>query len=149
MVSNVAGKKKTSAAMPDAHGFTVILEDLRAQFMVFGEALQSLREHMDARFEQVDRRFEQVDRRFEQVDRRFEQVDRRFEQVDARSAGLEAEVGLVKLATLQNSRELAEHGRQLVELRQAVLDLGEKLDAKVDRSEVVGIVEDVLTKRMA
>jgi len=38
-----------------ARHFSVIVEDLLAQFKVFGEALQGLREHMDCRFDGVDR----------------------------------------------------------------------------------------------
>jgi hypothetical protein len=46
---------KAVAATPTASQFTVVLEDVRAQFTVFGEALQGLREHMDRRFESVER----------------------------------------------------------------------------------------------
>jgi septation ring formation regulator EzrA len=105
-------------AEPTSADFTVVLEDLRSNFAVFGEALQVVREEMGQRFEQVDRRFEQIDRRFEQIDRRFEQVDYRFEQVDYRFdqidrrfdraegelGGLTTDMTLVKSAVIELAR---------------------------------------------
>ena len=46
------------------------------------DAITSLDERLDRRFESIDRRFESVDRRFESIDRRFESVDRRFDSLD-------------------------------------------------------------------
>jgi archaellum component FlaC len=82
--------KKSRPKAPTAHEFTVILEDLRAQFAVFGEALESVRDSLR----------EEMRRGFERVDRRFEQVDQRFE-------ALERDMGLVKSAVTEQSRELA------------------------------------------
>lgn len=59
--------------------------------------------------------FRQIDRRFEQIDRRFEQIDRRFDR-------LESDVRLVKLA---------------------VLETNDRLRTKVDRADVVAIVEAI------
>ena len=87
-----AAKKKATTNGVNAHGFTVVVEEIRGQFKVFGEALQGLSDKVTAGFADVDRRFEQVDRRFEQVDR---------------------DLGLVKAAIL-------DHGRELKELRGAV-----------------------------
>jgi hypothetical protein len=55
VVIEVAAKKKrrrTRAAMTDVH--KIVLEALRSRFLVFGEALEGLREHTDARFATVD-----------------------------------------------------------------------------------------------
>ncbi len=71
----------------DVRSFAVVLEDIRAQFGVFGEALQGLREQMEARFEAVDRRFDRTDH----------------------------ELGLVKTAVLENSRQLREHASALTD----------------------------------
>jgi chromosome segregation ATPase len=120
-------KKPPRQTAAGAHQFAVVAEELRGQFKVFGEALQSFREHVDSRLDEVDRRFEQIDRRFEQIDRRFERIDRRFERV-------EHEIGLLKDAALEHGRELKKHGQQLEELRAAV-------ERKVDRNEVEAIVE--------
>ena len=111
---------------PTAAQFTVVLEDLRSKFSVFGEALQGLREEMTARFEQVDKRFEQVDKR-------FEQVGGRLESGETRIARIETDLGLVKTVVLQ-------HGRELKEIRVAV----QKLADRPDRAEVVAIVREVL-----
>src|ERR1700729_633712 len=118
---NMAARKKEDALA----GFTVVLEDIRSQFRVFGEALQGIRETMDARFDAVDRRFDAVDRRFSAVDGRFSAVDSRFDAVDAR-------VDRVKVAVLENNRELKE-------LRGAVSRL-------VDRDEVEAIVARALAR---
>jgi hypothetical protein len=48
-------KKATKTSVPTASDSTVVLEDVRAQFTVFGERVQGLREHMDRRFESVER----------------------------------------------------------------------------------------------
>jgi hypothetical protein len=99
-------------------GFTVVLEDIRSQFRVFGEALQGIRETMDARFGAVDSRFDAVDRRFDAVEARADRTD--------------GELALVKVAVLENNRELKE-------LRGAVSRL-------VDRDEVGAIVARALAR---
>jgi chromosome segregation ATPase len=127
MVSVVAEKKTTSRrvsakrAAHEVHGFTVILEDLRSQFAVFGEALQGLREHIDTR---------------------FEQVDRRFEQVDAQFADIHRELGLVKAVALEHGRQLSEHGRLLAEHGEQ-LGVIRKTVASIENT----IVEAALLKR--
>jgi chromosome segregation ATPase len=150
--SGVATRKKKPES-PSANEFTVVLEEMRSQFKVFGEALFGFREQMEAsfaevherfeqvdrRFEQVDRRFEQVDRRFEQVDRRFEQVDRRFEQIDKRFEHIEFDIVLIKSAIM-------EHGRELRDLHAGGARIEEKLERKVDREEVEDIVAKALLR---
>ena len=124
----MAARKKEDALA----GFTVVLEDIRSQFRVFGESLQALSERMDARFDAVDARFEAVDARFDAVDARFEAVDARFDAVDARADRADGELALVKAAVLDNNRDLKE-------LRGAVTRL-------VDRDEVEAIVARSLAR---
>jgi septal ring factor EnvC (AmiA/AmiB activator) len=129
-------KKETGesrAAGPNAQAFTVVLEDLRGQFSVFGESLHGLRQEMERRFDVVDQRFEAVDRRFDAMDRRSDAMDQRFGRVDR-------DLGLLKTAVLDNSRELKAVG-------QAVAAMAGALDEKVDRAEVEEIVERVLDRR--
>jgi hypothetical protein len=118
----MSAKKKQGAdalaSRGDPQAFTVVLEDLRSRFEVFGEALQGMREQMDARFVQVDARFEQIDARFERND---------------------LEIGLVKTV-------LVEHGRQLRSVRDAVDRIEAKLDEKTDRGEVNQIVRRAISK---
>jgi hypothetical protein len=101
----MAARKKEDALA----GFTVVLEDIRSQFRVFGEALQGIRETMDAR---------------------FDAVDRRFDAVDARADRTDGELALVKVAVLENNRELKE--------------LREAMSRFVDRDEVEVIVARAL-----
>ena len=129
-----------SRASSEARNFTVVLEDIRAQFSVFGEALHGMREHMEARFEAVDERFDGIDRRFEAVDRRFEAVDSRFDRMDH-------ELGLVKTVVLENSRELKDHGLELKQIRLAAAVTSGVLDEKVGRAEVVEFVERAVEKQ--
>jgi hypothetical protein len=96
----MAARKKEDALA----GFTVVLEDIRSQFRVFGEALQGIRETMDARFDAVEARADRTD----------------------------GELALVKVAVLENNRELKE-------LRGAVSRL-------VDRDEVEAIVARALAR---
>jgi hypothetical protein len=113
-LSLLAPRKKTSGGTSprtSAREFAVVLEDVRSQFKVFGEAFLGLRDQMTAGFEQVDRRFEQVD----------------------------GEIGLLKAAVIEQSRELRE-------IRVAVSRLEDKVDKKVDRVEVEAIVEEVLAR---
>ena len=111
---------------PTSADFTVVLEDLRSNFLVFGEALQVMREEMGQRFEQVDRRFEQVDRRFEHVDRRFDRVDRRFDRVEGELGTLTTNMTLLKSAIIDLARE--NKG-----VRASVDDLAERIEKRPDR----------------
>ena len=80
-----APRKRIERA-PSAHEFTVVLEDIRSNFKVFGESLGDLRQEVRAGFKAVDERFAQVDRRFEAIER---------------------DMGLVKVAVTEQRRELA------------------------------------------
>jgi hypothetical protein len=92
-------RKTPSNSPQDGHAFAVVVEEIRGQFRVFGEALAGLREEMS-------RRFDEVDRRFHQVDRRFDDVDRRFDRVEGDIGLLKTDVGLLKTAVVEHSRQL-------------------------------------------
>jgi hypothetical protein len=68
--------KKRTGTTNAAHTMAIVLEDIRSQFAVFGEAIVGLRESMERRFESVDARFESIDARFDRMDGRFD--SRRF-----------------------------------------------------------------------
>src|SRR5262249_43904913 len=118
-------RKPSAPKAPGAHEFMVLVEDMRSQFKVFGEGLHGLRENMERRFDEVDKRFEAVDKRFDAVDRRFER--------------LEGEVSLVKTAVLETSADVRRLDERLGRVEQ-------KLDKKVDRDEVAGIVEKMVAR---
>jgi chromosome segregation ATPase len=124
----VTRKNKSSSLVSRpsaARGFSVVLEELRSQFAVFGEALTALREQVASGFAETQRRFEQVDREIGDVNHELGHVKR--------------EVGLVKAAVL-------EHSRELKDLRGAMARVEEKVDRKVDREEVEGILLHVLAR---
>ncbi len=148
-----AGSSRT--AEREADGFTVVLEDVRAQFGVFGEALQSLREQMDKRFDAVDRRFESMEGRFESMEGRFDSMDGRFDSMDGRVESIESRLdrndqalGLVKTAVLESSRELKAHGHALEQIRLHGERIERGLDEKVGRTEVVERIERAVQERL-
>jgi len=90
----MAGRKK-GPPMPPPDGervFAVVVEQLRGEFKVFGEALGGLRQQMTDGFAAVDRRFERVEHEIGEM------------RVD---------LGLVKSAATTHSRELREIRRAL------------------------------------
>ena len=93
-------KKPSGLASAGAHEFAVVIEEIRGQFKVFGEALHGFRDSVDQRFERIDQRFERIDQRFDQVDRRFDRVDQ--------------DIALLKSAVLEHGRELKEIRAELV-----------------------------------
>jgi archaellum component FlaC len=174
MASARPKKKGGEAGRSAARHFSVIVEDLLSQFKVFGEALQGLRENMavrfdgidhrfdgvdhrferiddrfdgiDHRFERIDDRFDGIDHRFERIDDRFDGIDDRFDGIDGRFDGIDQEILLLKDASLTHTRELKEVNHQLREIRTSVDRLAEKVDQKVDRTEVEAIVERALSR---
>ena len=154
-----ARKKKPSTAATrgrarppgGAHEFAVVVEELRGQFQVFGEALHSFREHVDSRFDAVDRRFDRVEgeitllkqvtlehgrelrKHGEQLDKHGEELRKHGEQLDKHGEELRKHGELLE----KHGEELEKHGHQLEGLRAAV-------DKKVDRSEVEEIVASVV-----
>jgi archaellum component FlaC len=132
MASARPKKKGGEAGRSAARHFSVIVEDLLSQFKVFGEALQGLRENMALRFDEIDRRFDGIDDRFERIDHRFD--------------GIDQEILLLKDASLTHTRELKDVNHQLREIRTSVDRLAEKVDQKVDRTEVEAIVERALSR---
>jgi methyl-accepting chemotaxis protein len=81
----MAARKKTvrrRASETDGdRAFTVVLEQIRADNRVFGEALGIVREDLQGVREQMARGFEQMARGFEQVDRRFDRVEEDLSRV--------------------------------------------------------------------
>jgi hypothetical protein len=112
-------KKPVAPAAVDVGAFTVVVETLRGDFKVFGEALA------DVKAEVHDVRVEVHNLKAE-TQAGFERLDR---EVRTGFARVDRELGLVKSAVL-------EHGRELREIR----------DRKVDRDQVEGIVQGALAR---
>ena len=132
-VAKRRSRRETESSAPTAQAFTVVLEDLRSQFKVFGEALTGLRQEMTGEFAAVrgEMKAEFAAVRGEMA-AGFDAVDRRFVRV-------ERDLGLVKTAVV-------EHGRELREVRGAVTRIEGALDRKVDREELEDVVARAIAK---
>ena len=85
------------------HDVAVLLEEVRSQFKIFGEALQGNREeHQRTRLELggkidgLDTRLIRVEGRLEGVEGRLEGVEGRLEGVEGRLEGVEGRLELVE-----------------------------------------------------
>ncbi|HEY6461408.1 MAG TPA: hypothetical protein VIY73_14680 [Polyangiaceae bacterium] len=83
----MAARKKSAVkrVSGNGHAFAVVVEQLRSDFRVFGEALAGL----DAKVSGLEAR----------MDQRFDRIEQRLERV-------ECDVSLLKTATTDNGREL-------------------------------------------
>jgi septal ring factor EnvC (AmiA/AmiB activator) len=130
----VAARKKipsnTPAPPADAAGFVVVLEDIRSQFKVFGDALRSSREESARHFEQIDHRFDQVDHRLDQHDIRFATLDREIREIRRDVGAVRGDLGAVR--------------GDLDDVRSTVGRIEIALASKVNRDEVESIVQRVL-----
>ncbi len=123
----MAGRRKVAGGGENDGGraFAVVVEQLRGDFRVFGEALGGLTEKVDGLSARVDGLSERVDGLSERVDGLSERVDGLEAKMDRRFDSLEVDVGLMKAAILAQGRELTK---------------------KVDRDEVEGIVERAVAR---
>src|ERR1700679_1708544 len=94
MASTRPRKKGGGAGPSAARQFSVVVEEIRSQFTVFGEALQGFRE--------------QVDRRFDRVDRELDGLEGDVALLKADVTTLKTDMALVKTAVLGHNRELKE-----------------------------------------
>ena len=142
----MAGRKKSSPVPPSdgAHAFAVVVEQLRGDFKVFGEALGGLRqqvtEEIGALRQQVTGEIgtlrqqvtEEIGTLRQQMTDGFERVDREFGEVRRELGDMKVDLGLVKSAVTTHTRELRE-------IRGA-------LGNKVERGEVEAIVEHAVAR---
>jgi hypothetical protein len=120
----MTGRKK-SPPMPPPDGeraFAVVVEQLRGDFKVFGEALGGLRQQVT---EEIGGLRQQMTDGFERVDRELGELKRDLGEV-------KVDLGLVKSAVTTHTRELRE-------IRSA-------LGNKVERGEVEAIVEHAVAR---
>ncbi len=118
----MAGRKKAPPKSPPPgdgeRAFAVVLEQLRGEFKVFGEALGGVREELGGLRQQMTDGFERVDRELGEVRRDLGEV--------------KVDLGLVKSAVTTHTRELRE-------IRSA-------LGNKIERGEVEAIVEHAVAR---
>jgi archaellum component FlaC len=132
-------KKMASDGSEASRAVGIVLEEMRGHFKAFGERFDGVDGRLDGidrRLDGIDRRLDGVEGRLDRVEGRLDGVERRLEGVEGRLDGVEGrlegvegrlddvshEVGLVKIAVLENTRALKE---------------------KVDRAEVEAIVARV------
>lgn len=72
--------------------YTVVLEDLRSNFKVFGEGLSLVRDNVDTLGKKVDNLKTKVD----VLDRKVDKIDSRLEGVEGDLALLKGEVALIR-----------------------------------------------------
>jgi hypothetical protein len=119
------GAKRRQATGPGVREFTVVLEDLRSHFTVFGEALQGTRQEMSRRFEHVESELAVVKK-----DQELMKADLQLVKSDQEL--MKADLQLVKSAVL-------EHGRDLKAMRASI-------EKKPNQEEVVAIVREMITE---
>ncbi len=89
-------QKKSQKSSSKKDQYTVVLEDLRSNFKIFGEALSALDEKFTDRFDAVDQRFEAVDRRFDVVDQRFEGIDKKLGRLEVDMDTVKKELAFIR-----------------------------------------------------
>lgn len=63
----------------------VLLEDLKAQFQVFGEGLQTViqkTDRLEQRFDGLEKRFDGLEQRFDGLERRFGRLEQRVDRIE-------------------------------------------------------------------
>jgi hypothetical protein len=121
----MTGRKKGPPAPDGARAFAVVVEQLRGEFKVFGEALGGLRQQMTEGFADVRRDIGEL---------KHDVTVLKHDMVDVKRdlAEVKVDLGLVKSA-------VTTHTRELKEIRSA-------LGNKIERGEVEGIVERVVAR---
>ncbi len=134
----MAGRKRGPRNPPpdDARAFAVVVEQLRGDFKVFGEALGGFRRQVGEELGEFRQELgglrQQMTDGFAAVDRRFERVEHELAEVKRDLGDVKVDLGLVKSAVTTHTRELRE-------IRGA-------LGNKVERGEVEAIVEHAVAR---
>jgi hypothetical protein len=142
-VPRPAARRKSTNGAPE---FTVVVEDLRSQFKVFGEALGGLRDQVSAGFERVEHRLDGVEHRLDGVEHRLDGVEHRLDGVEHRLGVVEGDVAGLRHGMDLVKTVLVEHSRELKDIRGTLVRLEEKVDKKVDREEVEALVEQAVAR---
>ncbi|PIR40127.1 MAG: hypothetical protein COV33_01375 [Candidatus Zambryskibacteria bacterium CG10_big_fil_rev_8_21_14_0_10_34_34] len=72
--------------------YTVVLEDLRSNFKVFGESLDLVKDKVDS----IDKRVDSIDKRVDSIDKRVDSIDKRVDSIDKRLGGVESDLEILK-----------------------------------------------------
>ena len=125
-------KKRVAENGSTARGFAIVVEQMQGHFKVFGEQLGALREQvtsLDHKVTSLDHKVTSLDHKVTSLDHKVTALDDKvttgFAQVELRFERVEHEIGLLKVAVIEQGRELKK---------------------KVDRDEVEAIVERVIAR---
>jgi chromosome segregation ATPase len=154
----MAGRKKGPPKSPPPTGdgeraFAVVVEQLRGEFKVFGEALGGLRQQMTDGFARVDRELGEIRRDVGEVKQDLAEVKRDVGEVKRELGEVKRDLGEVQRDLGEVKRELGDvkvdlglvksavttHTRELREIRGA-------LGNKVERGEVEAIVDHAVAR---
>jgi hypothetical protein len=131
----MAGRKKSSPLSPPdgARAFAVVVEQLRGDFKVFGEALGGLRQQVT---EEIGGLRKEVTR---EIGGLRKEMNDRFERVEHELDGVKRDLGEVKVDLALVKSAAMTHTRELREIRSA-------LGNKVERGEVETIVAHAVAR---
>ena len=134
----MAGRKKSSPVPPadGARAFAVVVEQLRGDFKIFGEALGGLRQQVT---EEIGGLRKEMNDRFERVEHELGDVKRDLHEVKGDLDGVKRDLGEVKVDLGLVKSAVTTHTRELREIRSA-------LGNKVERGEVETIVEHAVAR---
>ncbi len=131
----MAGRKKGPPVPPpaDARAFAVVVEQLRGDFKVFGEALGGFRQQVGEEIGGLRQELGGLRQEFRQeLGGLRQQMTEGFARVDRELGEVKVDLGLVKSAVTTHTRELRE-------IRSA-------LGNKVERGEVEAIAEHAVAR---
>lgn len=92
-------KKGNNKKIETRDQYTVVLEDLRSNFKVFGEGLSLLNnkvDKMDGRLDGIDGRLDGMDGRLDGIDDRLDGIDGRLDGMDGRLGRVESDLAILK-----------------------------------------------------
>lgn len=104
----------------------VLLEDLKAQFQVFGEGLQTViqkTDRLEQRFDGLEKRFDGLEQRFDGLEQRFDGLERRFGRLEQRVDRIEQ-----KLDT-----HIEQNHQEHTLMMQMIQDLNHEVQVKLKR----------------
>lgn len=118
-----------------ASQFAPVLEDVRAQFKVFGEALQGQREHIDRRLESVERQLGLLTDAVRTHSKELQRVETKLDEQERYSHWMAAKVSPRVQQIVEEAAELP--AGELAELIEAIQSLPRRAEAVPERHAVI------------
>jgi len=133
-------KKVTINNNQTRDGYTVVLEDIRSQFKVFGEVLGDVKEIVSGhtiRLDNVENRLDNVENDMGIVKNKLENVENDMGIVKNKLENVENDMGIVKnkLENVENDMGIVKKELSIVRHNQITRDEFKLLETRVDRLE--------------